>query len=375
MDLGVLSKSTVATARMCPWRAYAHKVLHLPSVANIYAKNGQDAHALWGEVLSGKLSLEDAMIKASNDEVAHLTKLAVMNEPLTSVLGQQFEVYTEVDADHVWLTRSGKGLVCGFTDKEGIDASDDWWFVQDLKTGRWEHDDPFERDLYVYLSYRRHGARPIKFIRYFCRSGNAQVYHYSTDDITGRVTDTVFSTIEEVKAMSPDPNPGEHCENWFGSPCQFLGNQCPAATDVPSLVGSNLPADKASLGQGFLMVLNGDVDPESASRAYSACQQLQGAIDTVLGRVKDFARESPIRVGDQLLGWNPRHSYSVDKTFVLETLMDAGVPASDIARAVSISKSSLMHLPRYLGKTKDTLLNLPVTSEVSGETWGRIKED
>jgi hypothetical protein len=102
---------------------------------------------------------------------------------------------------------------------------------------------------------------------------------------------------------------------------------------------------------------------------------LQGAIDTVLGRVKDFARESPVRVGDQLLGWNPRHSYSVDKAFILETLIEAGVPAADIARAVSISKSSLMHLPRYLGKTKDTLLKLAVTSEVSGEIWGRIKED
>jgi len=375
MDLGVLSKSTVATAEMCAWKAYAHKVLKLPSTANIYARNGQDAHALWGEVLSGKLPLEEAMAKAPNNEVAQLTKLAVMNEPLTNVLGQQFEIYTEVDEDHVWLTRSGKGLVCGFTDKEGIDASDNWWFVEDLKTGRWEYDDPFERDLYVYLSSRRHGLRPIKFVRYFCRSGNAQVYHYSEEDISGRVTDTVFATVEKIRAMSPDPNPGEHCENWFGSPCQFLGNQCPAASDVPSLVGSNLPADKASLGQAFLMVLNNEIDPETASRAYSACQHLQGALDTVMNRVKEHARQAPIRVGDQLLGWNPRHQYVVEKTFVLEALMDAGVPASDIARAVSISKTSLMRLPRHLSNTKDMLLKLAVTDEVVGETWGRIASD
>jgi hypothetical protein len=123
------------------------------------------------------------------------------------------------------------------------------------------------------------------------------------------------------------------------------------------------------------MVHSGQIDPKSASLAYSACQHLQGAVDTVMDRIKAFAREKgPIQVGDTKLGWNEKHSYVVDKGFVLETLYDAGVSTADIAKAVSISKTSIMKLPRHLNSTKDLLLKLAVSEEITGETWGKVHE-
>ena len=94
-----------------------------------------------------------------------------------------------------------------------------------------------------------------------------------------------------------------------------------------------------------------------------------------MDRIKTFARkEGPIQVGDTKLGWNEKHSYVVDKGFVLETLYDSGIATSDIAKCVSISKTSLMKLPRHLNSTKDMLLKLAVSEEVTGETWGKVHD-
>jgi len=357
MDLqGDLSKSTFATALKCAWKAFTHKVTGIKSIPTAAAINGNHVHDLWRLVTPGQITLEEAIERSANDEVRGLIANAVAYEPIPHHPDQTYEAKLSADG------------IMGYLDRRGPDPTDNVHFVQDLKTGRWEQDDEFERDAYSYLEFVDTGEAPIKFIRYFCRSGNAYTYHYSRDELTGPVRDRILAAVDLIKKMPAEPMPGDHCTNWYGSPCQFLGNLCPLS-QVPALVDNQAPL----MGQAFLQVKNGDINPQTAALAYQACQQLQTAVDQVMGHIKDHTRSNgPITVGSDQFGWRNVPAYNVDKAFVLEALADADVSWEDVARIVSISRTSLARLPRRLGAIKQHLLKLAVSVDTETERFGKL---
>jgi len=358
MDIqGDLSKSTYATALKCPWKAYAHKVMGLRSESNQAAENGIVTHQLWGEIIRGTTRFDDALEAVPNDNVRFLLKQAILNEPIPWADDHILEAYRSFDG------------IGGYLDRTGDDPADGMvHFVEDLKTGRREEDDPFERDAYVYLEWKASGRTPIKFVRYFCRSGNAYTYHYMEHDLNGQVTDNVMAALETIRRMEPLPNPGDHCSNWYGTPCQFLGAECPLS-QVPALVDTQAPL----LGKAFLSVRNGDINPQSAGFAFQACQQLQRAVDDVMDRIKLFAKNNgPISVGEDRIGWQSRDEYVVDKAYALELLRDFSVDYESAARMISVSKSSIMRLPKRYDNVKKTLLALAVKRDGEVERFQKL---
>ncbi len=364
MDLeGPLSKSTYAIAAVCPFKAYAHKVLKIPAETTDAAKNGTEVHRLWGLVLSGHIGVERAMAVAPNDEVKELIREAILREPIPWEDRQVFE-----------LKLCMEGFI-GYLDRCGINPTTGEWFVEDLKTGSYEYDDEFERDLYTYLYWRHAGVRAVKFYRFFCRTGTVQEFFYPAEHLETVVKDKLQKALEYIVNTDPIPKPGLHCENWYGAPCRFLGKECPASEFVPVVADKFMPSTANDLGKAFLDVFHGDITPEKASKAYLASQQLKQACERVIDEIKNFTRDNgPIEVGGQLLGWQERKSYDVDKEFVLKTLLDADVPVEDIARVVSISKTSIGRLPKYWGKLKNQLWTLAVTETESEPKFGKIKE-
>ena len=364
-----LSKSTYSVWQKCPWKAYAYKVLGLRRADTKQAFNGREAHDLRVQIQSGATDIASALATASSQEVGELTAKSIANSLYPEIQDEKHEQYYHNEYVHGYVDRVGR--LSGKL------------FVEDLKTGRFESDDVVERDIYSVLVWD-HEATPdeseLLFVRFFCRSGNHDEFHYSRNDIEA-ARQNIIRIVNEVRNSDPEPNPGDHCLNWYGRPCEFLGDQCPLAKDVPTLVESAVPVGLQEVGKAFMSIYQGglsidDINSHTASLALQGVHQLKAASKMVEETLKNWAdSKGPIEVGGARYGWQSVADYEVDKSFALEAMFRAGMQIDEVANVVNLSKTTIEKMSkRKYGEVRDTILTMGVNKVDGGKRkFGKIK--
>ncbi len=263
-----------------------------------------------------------------------------------------------------------------------VHTRDGWLVVEDLKTGRVEEDDPLERHLYVWAAMKAFpDATSVRFEYFYCRSGNRLTFLYEpVDKSTMKVTCPQFGTEEILKGtsklhplfkpireafdellhMDPKPNPGEHCTDWYGTPCQFAGRECPVGMSLPAIVRNEMVVpgtieeiqtlpEAQRPGAAFLLIRDGlpeeEFTPELLSLAQSAVAQLRAGASSVEKKIREWSRTGgPIHVGDSTYSWKPART--VDKVAALEILLANGKGAREIAPLISMSRISIERMSK-----------------------------
>ncbi len=390
MILKPLSKSAYATFALCPFKAHAHKNLGFERPSNFLAMNGKLIHSLREKIDNGELTLDAAKSLTTDPETANLLEKAVKNDPFS---GDQYEKLSEthvkIDDQGQWVETDEEAASYGYLDK--VVFLPEELLVEDLKTGRHEYDDIFERHLYAGLLAK--AAQPdydrIRFVRYYCRSGNRLEYLYEwksrkdgtsalyvTDPagkksrVRGRHANPLViylqGILKKIERTLPRPRPGSHCRNWFGAPCSFRGNVCPLTDRLPQIVSVESETNHAAplLKYSFLAFLkNSDpenilkMSPHLASGAYEAVLQMEAGIKEVEKKLKSWSEvNGPIHAHGESYGWDFRKDLQIDKEQALEILFSNNLDIPDIARAVNISRSSVEKLPKAMNDIKQQIL-------------------
>ena len=359
------SKSRYNTWIKCHWRAYAEKVLGLKSKSSKQASNGNEVHDWRVQIQSGSTDMDTALAQASSPVVSELTAKSIANSLYTDIEDEKHEQFYHNEYVHGYVDRVGRlnGKL----------------FVEDLKTGRFESDDPIERDIYSVLVWDAESTpddEELLFVRFFCRSGNHDEFHYSRHDIE-EARQVLIQIADDIRNSEPEPMPGPHCMNWYGRPCEYQGKECPLAADVPALVGSAVPTGLPQIGKAFMSVYQGSpLTPEIASMALQGVQQLEAAAKQVKETLKNYSESNgPIDIGGAKYGMSAVPEYDVDKAFALEAMVEAGLSLDEIAELVSITKTGVEKISqRKYGSLRDTILSLGVTTSVSEKKrFGKIK--
>lgn len=377
MDLNPLSKSGYANAMLCPYRANRLKHGRVLSQTSDIALTGIVLHYLLGSVLSEVNTLEEAIEMCSTEEEEILLKNSVANIPLEWIPDRQWlEFYLEYSFStrEVSTIRRKTGDICGYMDWVGRNFIGSL-FVMDFKFGWVEGDDEFERFLYIFLaSLLSDEPEPVTFYRFYGRTGNVQSYTYSAEEIINDIKPYLMTEVLRIQNMEPDPNPGEHCLSYYGQPCQFIAGECPAAESLPAIIEGKI--SNTETGKAFLSIVKGgELTRQNIPYVFGAAQQLQGACDKVLERIREFCKENgPVTIGSTNFGWQDKFSNIVDSEFVLKQMYDTNMGFADMAKAVNISKSSLQRIPkRKYGKLSEQLIKLAVSEVKTGEKFGVIK--
>lgn len=413
MILKPLSKSTLAVFRVCPFKAHAFKNLGFERPSGFLAQTGKLIHDFRDRIERQALTLEEAVSQIKDPEIAALLEKTVLNDPFH---GSEFQKLTEahvkIDAEGNWVETDDQAAAYGYLDK--VVFLPDELVVDDLKTGTLEYDDVFERHLYAGLLARaaQPGYDRIRFVRYFCRSGNRHEYLYEWKKLKNGST-ALYVTgptgkrsrirgkhhnplviylqkiLREIERTSPDPRPGSHCKNWFGAPCVFRGNVCPLTSNLPRIVsvpGEANPAEPL-VKYAFLAFLKNTspdniigMSPELASRAFDAVQQLEAGIKEVEKKLKMWAENNGhISLHGESYGWDFRQELQIDKEKALEILLSNNLSLSDIARAVNISRTSVEKLPKPFAQIRNHILStsrsqLKKTFGLLGENNAQISQ-
>ena len=391
MILKPLSKSTFAVFRVCPFKAHAFKNLGFERPSGFLAQTGKLIHDFRDRIERQTLTLEEAVSQIRDSEIASLLEKTVLYDPFHGPEFQKLtETHVKIDAEGNWVETDDQAVAYGYLDKVVFLA--DELVVDDLKTGTLEYDYVFERHLYAGLLAK--AAQPdyerIRFVRYFCRSGNRHEYLYEwkkgrngstslyVTDPTGKrsrirgkhgnpLVIYLQKILEKIERTAPEPKPGSHCRNWFGAPCDFRGNVCPLTKKLPRIVtvpGEPNPAEPL-IKYAFLAFLKNTspdsiigMSPELASKAFDAVQQLEAGIKEVEKKLKMWAENNgPISLHGELYGWDFRQELQIDKEQALETLLSNNLTLSEIARAVNISRSSVVKLLKAHAQIRDQILS------------------
>jgi hypothetical protein len=321
------------------------------------------------QIRSGDTDVRTALAQASSPEVSELTAKSIANSIYQDIQDEKHEQYYH------------NGYVHGYVDRVG--RIGDKLFVEDLKTGRFESDDVVERDIYSVLVWDAESTpedKELMFVRFFCRTGNHDEFHYSKTDIE-EARQNIIGIVDEVRNSTPEPTPGDHCLHWYGRQCEFLSTDCPLAKDVPSLVESTVPVGLAAVGQAFMSIYQGglnlsQVDGHTASLALQGVHQLKAASKMVEETLKAWADENgSIEVGGARYGWQKAADYEVDKAFALETMLRGHMSIDEIADIIGLSKTTIEKMPkRKYGEIRDTILNMGVSKVSAGKRkFGKIK--
>lgn len=386
MILTPLSKSTYGTVEKCAWKAHAHKNLKLESMPGPAAIIGSETHTLIEHILKGEKTFSDVSSMASTPEIVSWVQRA-----LAYSWPENPELFIErhgmIGPDGSLVESEDLAILHGYLDvfwreKEDVARFRDW------KTGVWAMWNEFESHLYS-LATKAHFPGIKKVIAELCYLRTGQVirteYEWKDNDTYCIITkddgskdilwgeqDPILEyfliRIKQIEAMEPAPNPGKHCMNWYGSPCQFLGKECPLTdSQLVTTVSKGLD-DPKRFTKAIKDVLSGKpLDHQRASEAYYAIQQMQGLMLSAEKIVQDWSRENgPIWVGDSMYGWKKGVKYQVDVPYVLETLLNADIPTEDLAKALNISKTSISRLDKKYKDIKDALLKRAVVT-VEGE--------
>ena len=397
------SKSGVSTIRMCPAKADLHKNKGIKSLPNIYAKKGWDVHRMKEMIDTGVISVNEVPHHTDDPDVINWTELAVKHDPYHGYQNRVCETHVYVDADGYWVETEDQATAHGilddvvFPDEEILD-------VIDLKSGVSVYDDIIERHLYAGVLAK--AAQPdydrIRFTRFYCRTGKRPSWLYEWKKTKSGTSLYVTNPkgerkqirhkhpvnplviwmqniTKEIEKTEPKPRPGSHCRNWFGAPCQFLGNLCPLSDQIPDIVPLK-PVMDSEQKTAFLNFFRAreasdclGISPQEAALAYDAVLQLEAGIKEVEKKLKVWSENNgPINLNNESYGWHERTEWIVNKADALKILYDAGLHWEEIAKAVNISKSSIDKLPKNLQSIK-TLLQQSVR-QASKNRFGLIPD-
>lgn len=384
-----LSKSGVSTVDKCPEKAHLHKNCGIESIGNIYANKGKAVHKLKEMIDTGQIKTSEIHLHSADPDVIAWTELAIQNDPFHGYQNRVCETHVCIDAEGNWVDDEDLAAAHGYLDDVVFPADEQILEVIDLKTGLGVYDDIVERHFYAGLFAK--AAQPeydkIRFTRYYCRTGKRPSWLYEwekrkdgttslhiTDHKGGRkqvrgphVTNPLVpwlqKLIKKIEMTPVKPNPGSHCRNWYGTPCQFLGNMCSLSDQVPDLVPIKIVenAQKEALLRFFKAKDKEylSLDANSASLALEAVNQLDSGIKDVEKKLKEWSSvNGHIKLHDELYGWEDKIEPVINKAVVLEYLYNQGLLWDEMAKAVNISKSSIEKLPKTMDKVKACLINL-----------------
>ena len=282
--------------------------------------------------------------------------------------------------------------------------------IEDLKsnTPGFERDNPTERDTYVAAARKLYPDQDrFRFSYFYPRAPKrvAWLYTYETENrvvVTGPKGETetheadtdplwkrIIDRLAEIRATEPVPTPGAHCTNWYGQPCQFLGNGCPLGDQLPEIlrdvpvVESPLDLDglnhREKVWTAFVHLLAGDdhITPEIASLALQGVQQLSGAVKAVDKVLRSWSsRNGPIAIGPSEWGYVTTLKPGIKSRKVTALKMIHGSGGwKAAAKAVNISPSSVKRLgKREYGDLCDVILHV-CGEQVEETVWQEVPDD
>lgn len=396
MKLDPLSKSSYKRFLTCPWLAHAIKNLGFEDAYGAAAAWGVAFHELIAEVLAGRLTLEQAMAKAQDEEMATMLDRTLILIPQVGP-DAKVEEHVLVDKNGKRTNKEDKAVAHGYLDL--MDPQDDDLVdITDWKTGRWVKDDPFERHMYggllAHAVYPK--ARIIRFRLRYTRTDEVLESVYTWEDknnlhilapdgkesrmhdAKGPMNAWIAAIRNQIRQTKAEPRPGEWCTKHYGRPCVFNGTLCPLSQNADkALEAFVLQKDPI---QALMAARNGVITKSTAGLVFQAIGQMETVLGNIKKAVEEWSKENgDFKVGESVYGWQSKRKHKVDATFALETLFEAGLSYEEISRAVNISRTSLHRLSKRDYPDLREALELGISEvdgpEIFGCKKGGVAED
>jgi hypothetical protein len=172
----------------------------------------------------------------------------------------------------------------------------------------------------------------------------------------------LYKMDEEIGNAVVAPNPGKHCENWYGSPCFCLGKECPLAKDTPMIAAEMDEQLEAPDIKSLLLKLLNMNHPSILQKweveaGFVGVIQLEGFVKNIKNNIKVWSkRYGPVRLGETNYGWDECITSVIDSEKALTAMVLGDMDIKDIARAVNISESSLSKAPKGYAGIIDKIL-------------------
>lgn len=391
------SKSTWKLFCLCPLLFWFVQEGGLQLPSGKPALIGIDTHDLWARHALRQFDLIEGMEYARFPESAELFRDAVLADPIAPEAqgAAQYEVKIQVDPQGAiiypkWGDRHGYGpetWAGGTLDR--VERLEEELRVCDLKTGRWEMTDWAEVDQYVFLAdcLTEHAYQRIEFYYLYARSGKTTSYQFTRKNID-QMRDRIASRITRIEKADPAPRPGRHCDSLYGGPpCPLAGRDCPVMHDIAEQVLAPGGPPSAALTvqesavKNALALLHGAVSVDTLTKpqaddAATVASILRQAEGHIMKTVKAWAKnqEATITIGDQQYGYRSTRR-NIDKASALDIMISMGMPYEDVAKAISISESSIKKMPKKYQHIKDLLQESCVDEDSGNAQWGIIKGD
>ena len=228
----------------CSQYAYNRKVLGIPTPSGIPAAKGNEFHRVIDKLIKGS-SESEVRKNIKFEDVGRWLTLFMVNRGLSEFTnatseekifaGKALNVVSKDVADFM-------GIIDVIWQKDNIVHILDW------KTGGYEYDNPIERNWYAALAKAKYPwAKTVMFELYYVRTNRKleSTYLWGAKENVLCVKDPsreidvqnkhdnplriwVKEQCQNVELSDPIPNVGPHCRNWYGSPCFYLAEHCPA---------------------------------------------------------------------------------------------------------------------------------------------------
>ena len=394
MEITPLSKSRYGVWEKCHKRAAFEYIDKIRPAAGPAAGLGKKLHALRRRVLMGTLNLDTA-VRHLDKNAQDILYESIMMDEYGGYPNQYFEKDIKIGMDSTLARRGNKAVARAILDRI-IPIDKECMVIEDLKTGRWIVDDVFERHLYVLAYIVAYGpTEVIEFIRTYPQVKTTERWHYVREESQDyRIFGYSYRCVEdneilnlwdwflekwrEVCLSSPEPNPGDNCLNWYGSPCYFLDKNCPISFYAPAEMSEHQMIGNAPLDalvqvrrSGALATLPEDV----IAAAYIAVKSIQSGLSEVENKVKDWCNinKRTFKIGADEYGWSETPGEIWQKGKIIEFLQSQGVDTYGLGKAVNISRSSLSNLPKehhhFIGSILETFV---LEGKRDKKTFGKV---
>ena len=403
-----VSKSAVSLFEKCAFYYYCLYVLGHRDEPGQAAINGIMTHAWRAKVFGKEITADEALNQAENEDVRRLTELTLAVDPHAYALRRELEQETRINENGELVDDIMIALARGFLDDLALYPS--FLVVEDLKTGKWEKDDPFERHLYAGLLAKAKypDCDEIHFVRHYCRSGNRPEWIYRWSKRVGvnklqiigpnnkkeeyfsgqdnPLVPMLVQTIDKIKEAEPKPNPGKQCQSWFGKPCQFRDTICPHFHPDTGLIimtsGQLEPQDDDRYRRSIEAVRSAEgdallqLDNDTISRAYEACLTVSSGVRQLEKKIKSWATANgSFVVGDANYGWHSEKAKILNEPLALQMILESNMEIPDILKCINISISSVGKIPkRKWGELKQSLTSAAITDGETKPQFGVIKD-
>ena len=404
MKIEPLSKSLYKEWETCPWRAHAFANLGFQSTSGQAAMDGSEYHELAERYYKEEITADQAVELATNEEVRDLLQTGFTIWPPNPNIEYICEERIYVNSKGKPVKGERGATAAGTLDLRYI--LDDILYVEDWKTGRWQRNNPIES--WMYGGLLAHACHPeinevvfrLRWVRTasemetrfrFTDKGR-EVEIFKPDGKTERLYDTkgpfvgwINAIQGRIKSTKAEPRPGDHCNRYYGEPCQFRGAECPLNSALPAKIEEDgiLAQRGSDIGRDFMVVLRQpetELSPTIASNAMIGIQQLEGGIKAVKKRIEAWSKTrgsaGEFFVGKDKYGLHTPRQKVLDKAYAIQMLVESDMPYEDMAKYLNPSISSMEKIPvtRY-PEVKEAILTVGVDTLPGKEKWGKIPKE